>query len=211
MVMKNDQTNEINSDKKEDMNRLLQLILILCVCLLASCAPSEPLPPSEYTQLLINIKDFFSMSLILLGQNNTFTFGQVISRIYYGHYHLVRLIFNNIKGYDGNNHTKVWKQMPADIRAYGEKLKDMRIKYDYMPMSFTQSEVLQDLEYIENHQNRFDAIIKELDRTVEIYSTNPFFSKEFNENIAEIKTTYKQISQRIAVVADELKNANTRN
>lgn len=191
------------------MNRLLKLLLIICVCLFASCAQAEPLPPNEYTQLLINIKDFFLMSLVLLGQNNTFTLGQVISRIYYGHYHLARLIFNNIKGYDGNNHTEVWKQMPADIRAYGEKLKNMRIKYDYMPMSFTQSEVLQDLEYIENHQNRFDAIIKELDNTVERYSMNPFFSKEFNENIVEIKTTYKQISQRIAEVANELKHINT--
>lgn len=105
------------------------------------------------------------MSLVLLGQNNTFAFGQAINRIYYGHYHLVRLIFNNIIGYDGNNHTEVWRQIPADIKAYGEKLKDMRIKYDYKPLSFTQSEMLQDLEYIESYQNRFDAIIKELDNT----------------------------------------------
>lgn len=192
------------------MNRLLKLILILGVCLFASCAPVEPLQPSEYTQLLINIKDFFSMSLVLLSQNNTFTLGQAVSRIYYGHYHLARLIFNSIKGYDGNNHTGVWRQMPADIKAYGEKLKDMRIKYDYMPMSFTQSEVLQDLEYIENHQNRFDAMIKELDNTVERYSMNPFFYKKFNENIAEIKTTYTQISQRIATLVDELKTNNTK-
>ena len=192
------------------MNRLLKFILILCVCLLGSCAPAEPLQPSEYTQLLINIKDFFSMSLVLLGQNNTFALGQVVSRLYYGHYHLARLIFNNIKGYDGNSHTEVWKQMPADIKAYGKKLKEMRIKYDYEPMSFTQNEVLQDLEYIESHKNRFDAIIKELDNTVSRYSTNPFFSKEFNENIAEIKTTYKQISSKIAEVVDELKNNNTK-
>lgn len=189
------------------MNRLLKLILILCVCLLASCTEAGPqlLQPREYTHLLTNIKDFFSMSLVLLGQYNTFAFGQAISRLYYGHYHLARLIFNNIEGYDGNNHTKVWKQMPVDIRAYGEKLKEMRIKYDYMPISFTQSEVLPDLEYIENHRDRFDAIIKKLDDTVRRYSTNPDSHKEFNENIAQIKTTYKQVSKRIAEVVDELK------
>ncbi len=65
------------------MNRVLKLILILCVCLFASCAQAEPLPPSEYAQLLINIKDFFSMSLVLLGQNNTFVLGQVVSRLYF--------------------------------------------------------------------------------------------------------------------------------
>ena len=191
------------------MNRLLKLILILCVCLLASCAQAEPLPPSEYTQLLINIKEFFSMSLLLLGQNNIFVFGQVVSRLYYGHYHLARLIFNNIKGYDGNNHTKVWRQMPADIKTYGEKLKDMRIKYDYSSLPFTQSEVLQDLKYIESHQNRFDAIIKELDNTVGRYSTNQFFDNEFNKNIADIKTVYQQVTQKITEVIKELKNTST--
>ena len=100
--------------------------------------------------------------------------------------------------------------MPVDIKVYGEKLKDMRIKYDYMPLSFTQSKVLQDLEYIESHQNRFDAIIKELDNTVGRYSTNQFFDNEFNRNLADIKTTYKQIPQRIAEVVDELKNINTK-
>ncbi len=145
------------------------------------------------------------MSIVLLGQNNTFAFGQAISRLYYGHYHLARLIYNNIKKRDGNNHTEVWKQMPADIKAYGEQLKDMRIKYDYSPLYFTRREVLQDLEYIESQQNRFDAII------IELYSTNPSFSKEFNEKIAEIKAAYKQISQRIAEVVDELKNTNTKN
>ena len=192
------------------MNRLLKLILILCICQLASCVRAEPLPSSEYIQLLINIKDFFSMGMVLLGQNNTFALGQAISRIYYGHYHLARLIFNSIKGYDGNNHTGVWRQMPADIKAYGENLKDMRIKYDYMPRPFTQNELLRDLEYIENHKNRFDAIIKELDNTVVRYSMNPFFNKKFNENIAEIKTTYTQISQRIATLVDELKTNNTK-
>lgn len=32
------------------------------------------------------------MSLVLLGQNNDFALGQAIGRIYYGHYHLARLI-----------------------------------------------------------------------------------------------------------------------
>ena len=193
------------------MSRLLKLILILCVCLLASCMRAEPLPPSGYTQLLINVKDFFSMSLVLLGQNNTFALGQAISRLYYGHYHLARLIFNNIKGRDGYNHTEVWEQMPADIKTYGEKLKDMRIKYDYEPLPFTQSEVLQDLEYIESHQNRFDAIIKELDNTVGRYSSNPFFNKKFNAKIAEIKDSYTQVAKRLTDVVNELKNAETKN
>ena len=190
------------------MNRLLKLILILCVCLLSSCAQADPLPPNEYTQLLTNIKDFFSVSMVLLGQNNIFALGQAISRIYYGHYHLARLIFNNIKRHDGKNHTEVWKQMPADIKVYGEKLKEMRIKYDYKPQSFIQNEMLQDLEYIESHQNRFNVIINELANTVGKYNTNSGFNKRFDESIADIKTTYKQISQRIAAVVNELKDIN---
>ena len=101
--------------------------------------------------------------------------------------------------------------MPADIKTYGEKLKDMRIKYDYEPLPFTQSEVLQDLEYIESHQNRFDAIIKELDNTVGRYSSNPFFNKKFNAKIAEIKDSYTQVAKRLTDVVNELKNAETKN
>lgn len=54
--------------------------------------------------------------------------GQAIARIYYGYYHIARLIFNNIKGYDGDNHTETWKAMPNTIKNFGKKMKEMRIK-----------------------------------------------------------------------------------
>ena len=50
--------------------------------------------------------------------------GQAIARIYYGYYHIARLIFNNIKGYDGDNHTETWKAMPNTCLLYTSDAAD---------------------------------------------------------------------------------------
>lgn len=179
------------------MKSLQKVIIFICICMLASCSQVQPLTPCEYTQLLANIKDFFCVSITLLGQDSNFAIGQAIGRLYYGHYHLSRLIYNSIKGRDGNNHTDVWKQMPSDIRTYGEALKDLRIKYDYESTAFSRSEVLQDLSYIESHKGSFNKIIKELNNSVGQFNSNPIFVVVFDKNVKEITTTYQGVIQRI--------------
>ena len=75
------------------------LIAIILFCI-TSCAPTGPISTAEYNQLLINIKDFFTTSLFLLGSSSNFQIGQAIARQYYGHYHIARLIYNNNNGVD---------------------------------------------------------------------------------------------------------------
>lgn len=179
------------------MKFLHKAIIFICICMLASCSQVQPLTPCEYTQLLANIKEFFCVSIALLGQDSNFAIGQAIGRLYYGHYHLSRLIYNNIKGRDGNNHTDVWKQMPSNIRTYGETLKDLRIKYDYNSVAFSRCEVLKDLAYIEKHKDSFDKIIYELDNSVVRFNTNPMFIQIFDKNVKEITTIYQELIQRI--------------
>ena len=77
------------------MKNVLKFLLVLIACQLTGCAPAEPLSPIEYTQLLVNVKEFFALSILLLNQDSPHCIGQAISRIYYGHYHIARLIYNN--------------------------------------------------------------------------------------------------------------------
>lgn len=172
------------------MKNFLRLLFVLLISQLTGCAASEPLSPIEYTQLLINIKEFFTLSILLLNQDSPHCIGQAITRLYYGHYHMARLIYNNTKGYDGNNHTEVWSNMPSSIKSYGEK---MRIKYDYGVTEISLEELQSDLEYIKSHQSRFDEMLKEIDSTIYQYGTNPFFISSFNQAIKEIESTYKSL------------------
>ena len=175
------------------MKIILRLLLVLIASQLTGCAVADPLSPIEYTQLLINIKEFFTLSILLLNQDSPHCIGQAITRLYYGHYHMARLIYNNTKGYDGNNHTEVWSNMPSSIKSYGEKLKEMRIKYDYGVTEISLEELQSDLEYIKSHQSRFDEMLKEIDSTIPQYGTNPIFISSFNHAIKEIKSTYKSL------------------
>lgn len=106
---------------------------------------------------------------------------------------MARLIYNNTKGYDGNNHTEVWSNMPSSIKSYGEKLKEMRIKYDYGVTEISLEELQSDLEYIKSHHSRFDEMLKEIDSSIPQYGTNPIFISSFNHAIKEIKSTYKSL------------------
>ena len=80
------------------MKIILRILLVLIASQLTSCATAEPLSPIEYTRLLINVKEFFTLSILLLNQDSSHCIGQAISRLYYGHYHIARLIYNNKRG-----------------------------------------------------------------------------------------------------------------
>ena len=175
------------------MKYILRLLFVLLISQLTGCAAAEPLSPIEYTQLLVNVKEFFALSILLLIQDSPHCIGQAISRIYYGHYHIARLIYNNKRGYDGNNHTDVWNNMPSSIKSYGEKLKEMRIRYDYGVTEISLEELKSDLEYIKSHQSRFKEMLEELDSTISQRGTNPFFISSFNQAIKEIESTYKSL------------------
>ena len=175
------------------MKIILRLLLVLIASQLTSCAAAVPLSPIEYTQLLSNVKEFFTLSILLLNQDSQYCIGQAITRLYYGHYHIARLIYNNIKGYDGNSHTVVWNNMPSNIKSYGEKLKEIRIKYDYGVTEISLEELKSDLEYIRSHQSRFDKMLEEIDSSISRYGTNPIFISSVNHAIEEIKSTYKSL------------------
>ena len=186
------------------MKNVLKFLLVLIACQLTGCAPAEPLSPIEYTQLLVNVKEFFTLSILLLNQDSPHCIGQAISRLYYGHYHIARLIYHNKKGYDGNSHTEVWNNMPSRIKSYGEKLKEMRIKYDYGVTEISLEELRSDLEYIKSHQSRFDEMLKEIDSSISQYGTNPFFISSFNKTIKEIESTYKSLITTIGKRIDSM-------
>lgn len=175
------------------MKNILRLLFVLLISQLTGCAAAEPLSPIEYTQLLVNVKEFFALSILLLNQDSPHCIGQAIYRIYYGHYHIARLIYNNKRGYDGNNHTDVWNNMPSSIKSYGEKLKEMRIRYDYGVTEISLEELKSDLEYIKSHQSRFKEMLEELDSTISRRGTNPFFISSFNKAIKEIEFTYESL------------------
>lgn len=168
------------------------LLLFLSVCCV-SCAAEGVLSPNDYTQLLLSVKHFFVISSIMLSTSDASNYGQAISRMYYGCYHIARLIFNNTKGYDGRNHTQTWEAMPNSFKSYGQDLKKMRIKYDYDPYSVKENELYEDLKYIYDQRVQFDNMLQELNKSIVHYSTNPFFIKEFEKNIKEVQDAYASL------------------
>ena len=51
--------------------------------------------------------------------------------------------------------------MPSSIKSYGEKLKEMRIRYDYGVTEISLEELKSDLEYIKSHKSRFKEMLKD--------------------------------------------------
>ena len=188
------------------MKYLFRILVISLVLLgLSSCAQTPPLSPLEYTQLLTNIKDIFSVSLLLMMDSNTYSIRQSIARLYYGHYHLCRLIYNNLKGRDSDNHTTAWEVMRKDLEDYGKDLKEMRIKYDYQASIVDENDVYADLEYIVAHKCKFDSLIEELKNTVGRFNSNPFFDKDFDAKIAEVETVYESLLKSIEALLKKKK------
>ena len=187
------------------MNLIRRLGILILLCCATSCAKPPPLSPLEYTQLLTNIKDIFSVSLLLMMDSNTYSIRQSIARLYYGHYHLCRLIYNNLKGRDSDNHTTAWEVMRKDLEDYGKDLKEMRIKYDYQASIVDENDVYADLEYIVAHKCKFDSLIEELKNTVGRFNSNPFFDKEFDAKIAEVETVYESLLKSIEALLKKKK------
>ena len=183
-------------------------ILVICFVLFgfSSCAPVPPLSPLEYTQLLTNIKDIFSVSLLLMMDSNIYSIRQSIARLYYGHYHLCRLIYNNLNGRDSENHTTAWEAMRKDLEDYGKTLKEMRIKYDYQASVVDESDVCADLEYIVAHKSKFDSLIEELKNTVRRFNSNPIFDQEFDAKIAEVEAVYESLLKSIEILLNKKKS-----
>lgn len=171
------------------MRFVLRLFAVLLIVMLTSCAEAPALNTADYNGLLINIKEFFSVSILLLSTNSNFSLGQAIARLYYGHYHIARLIYNNTENQYGNNHTKVWNAMPPIIKSYGEYLKSLRIKYDYGTTNIPTSEIIKDLKYIQDNQNHFIEMIEKLRNTIHEDSTASFF----DDRIKDIESTYNDL------------------
>lgn len=190
---------------KNSTFQFLLVVLIIFISLgFTSCAAAEPIAPYDYTQLLLSVRDLFTVSSMILSKMEPPMIGQAIARIYYGYYHIARLIFNNIKGYDGDNHTETWKAMPNTIKNFGKEMKEMRIKYDYNPYNTTIEEMKKDLQYIYNQRTMFETMVKELENTVVQYSTNPIFKNTFDTNVKEIQDTYSSL---IIIINEKLKQS----
>ena len=171
------------------MRFVLRLFVVLLITMLTSCAEAPALNTADYNGLLINIKEFFSVSILLLSANSNFGIGQAIARLYYGHYHIARLIYNNTENQDGNNHAKVWNAMPPIIKSYGEYLKSLRIKYDYGTTNISTSEIINDLKYIQDNQNYFIEMILMLRNTIHEDSIDSLF----NDHMKDIESTYNDL------------------
>lgn len=183
-------------------------VILLCLTLfwVTSCSHAPQLSPLEYTQLLTNIKDVFSVSALLMMDSNIYSIRQSIARLYYGHYHLCRLVYNNLNGRDSENHTTAWEAMRKDLEDYGKDLKEMRIKYDYQASVVDECDVYADLEYIVAHKGKFDSLINELNNTVTRFNTNPIFSKEFDTKVAEVEAVYKSLLKSIETLLNAKKS-----
>ena len=176
------------------MRFVLRLFVVLLIVMLTSCDNAPALNPADYNGLLINIKEFFSVSILLLSVNSNFGIGQAIARLYYGHYHIARLIYNNTKGKDGKNHKKVWDAMCTTIKSYGEYLKSLRIKYDYGTTNIPTSEIIKDLKYIQDNQNHFNEMIEKLRNTIHEDSIEDSL---FNDHMKDIESTYNDLLAKL--------------
>lgn len=173
------------------------ILLVLALFCITSCSKIAPISPIEYTQLLINIKDFFTTSIFLLGSNSNFQTGQAIARLYYGHYHIARLIYNNHFGKDNNSHYYTWEKMNTRIRNYGNNLKKLRIKYDYDAQNFSNSEIKDNLKFISDNRSEFDYMIKELKGSISSFDNDKEFLKTASKEIQKIEQEYDSLVNKI--------------
>lgn len=163
------------------------LFLIALIVIFASCAQAEPFSPQDYTNLLIRSRNLFSLCTLLISQPEMYL-GDIFSRLYYGYYHLGRLIFSNKFGYEYDSHNHVWKKMEEPIKGFGYAMKELREKYDYRPLS--QDEVIaqsrEDLQLIYDNRDNFDEMLIELQTSLN--TTNYYTEDEKFLFLAEIET-----------------------
>ena len=171
--------------------KLFKYIFVLTIiALFTSCAQAEPFAPHDNTNLLIRSKNLFSLSTLLVSQSEVYI-GDVFSRLYYGYYHLGRLIFSNKFGYEFDSHNHVWKKMEEPIKEFGYSMKSLREKYDYKPLSPREvtEQSKDDLKLIID-TNKFDEIILELRTTLN--ESNYYSQKEKDLLLLEIILVEKE-------------------
>lgn len=83
--------------------------------------------------------------------------------------------------------------MQARIKTYGNKLKDLRIKYDYYPQNFSNSEIEQDLKFIKDNKSEFDYMITELKNSISSFNTTSNFLNTANKEIQDIENEYNSL------------------
>lgn len=188
------------------------LILLLLLC--CSCAGPTPLSSTDYLSLLECIKNLLSFCILILGSDSSF-WKQIIPRYYYALYHLARLVYNNNKRDDSDNHTTTWKAMPTDISTDGLQFKAQRIINDYYAFAVSDTDVSKQLSMIEN-SNLLSKLSKEVQNTINGYhDASPSFNKSIfehsvNELLSDIELKNSELQGKIqAVMAKQTQSANT--
>ena len=175
------------------------LFIILLGGSVSSCAQLDPVTPTSYHFLLVKINDILSLCCLLLNQQEAFH-GQVIGRLYYGYYHLARLLHINLKDFDAGGHTKTWKKLPNNIRDFGFRMKELREKYDYdVDDLFDLSENLDnDFKKILADKIYADSLLNELNNTLEhCCYLQPEDIVICRKDIESIKERHQQLIQQI--------------
>lgn len=188
--------------------------LILLILLCSSCSGPAPISSTEYLSLLESIKNLLSFCILILGSDSSF-WKQLIPRYYYALYHLARLVYNNNKRDDADNHTATWKAMPTDISTEGLQFKAQRIINDYYAFTVSDKDVSNQLSMIE-HSDLLRKLSKEVQNTVNGYhdASSNFnksnFERSVNELLSEIELKNSELQGKIkAVMTKQTQSTNT--
>ena len=103
-----------NISHKTKINLKKLFLFIFIIFGMSSCAAIDTITPVSYNILLTKINDLLNLCIILLNQPEQYH-GQIISRLYYGYYHLARLLYINYYNYDAGGHGKTLKKLPKNI------------------------------------------------------------------------------------------------
>lgn len=168
-------------------------VVSLCV-FMSACAPQQPLSPVEYSGLLLKTKELFILCTILIEHG---LYSQVIPRLYYGYYHIARLIVNNKFSHDISNHTDVWKHTPKDIKLKGLQLKLLRVKYDYEP-NIVQSEFISDINDIYANKDLLEIEIQEFNKDIAQKMTqSDIDNNHINDLLQQIETEHSKLMEKV--------------
>ena len=145
----------------------IKLFLIFFIIFgMSSCAAMEPITPNNYNLLLIKTNDLFNLCIMLLNQPEQYH-GQIVSRLYYGYYHLARLLHINYHNYDAGGHAKTWNKLPCKIRIFGLRMKILREKHDYNVINNLTENIDKDFDTILDEEKNFVSLSEELGNTLE--------------------------------------------
>jgi uncharacterized protein (UPF0332 family) len=154
-----------------------------------------PISPVDYVGLLTKMRELFILCSLLISHGQ---YAQAISRLYYGYFHIARLIAVNKNWFSNyHDHKKIWDEMPQQVQSFGIKLKNMRVKYDYDPNPKGEKE---DLSYIYSSKYMLDAELKELEATIQSYPhLNCDDDDKISEQIQEIREAHENLIKNICL------------